>query len=84
MLVRRTKNAHVNYDMHNVFKILLLDPTDPEEKTTIGTKDLYTEFSEITVEQVAASNKFYNRWAAEDHFTQNLWLTYAYFQSNIS
>jgi len=84
MLVRRTKNAHVNYDMHNVFKILLLDPNDPDEKTIIGTKDLYTEFSEITVEQVAASDRFYNQWAAEDHFSQNLRLTYAYFQSNVS
>ena len=84
MLVRRTKNAHVNYDMHNVFKILLLDPSDPDEKTIIGTKDLYTEFSEISVEEVAASNRFYNQWAAEDHFSQNLRLTYAYFQSNVS
>ena len=79
MLVRRTKNAHVNYDMHNVFTTVLIDPSDSEEKTIVGTKDLYTEFSEISIEEVAASNKFYNQWASEDHYSQNLRLTYAYF-----
>ena len=84
MLVRRTKNVHINYDMHNVFTILLIDPDDAEEKSIIGTKDLYTEFSEISIQDVANSNKFYHQWAAEDHYAQNLKLTYAFFQSNVS
>jgi hypothetical protein len=84
MLIRRTKNVHINYDMHNVFTIVLIDPTDPDEKRIIGTKDLYTEFSEISVQEVAISNKFYHQWASEDHFVQNLKLTYAFFQSNVS
>ena len=84
MLIRKMKNVHINYDMHNVFTILLFSPGDQVRKMPVGSKNLYTEFSEITVLEVAYSNEFYLRWARAFYFPQNLKLTYAYFQNNVS
>ena len=84
MLIRKMKNAHINYDMHNVFTILLFSPGDQSRKVPVGSKNLHTEFSEITVLEVAHSNEFYLRWARTFYFQQNLKLTYAYFQNNVS
>ena len=84
MLVRKMRNAHYNYDLHNVFTILIFAQGDTTRKSPTGTKDLYTEFSEITVNEVKFSNEFYNKWAKAFYFKQNLKLTYSYFQQNVS
>lgn len=75
MLVRKMKNTHINCDMHNV---------DLVRRTLIGSNNLYTKFSEISVVKVAHSNEFYLRWAKVFYYAQNLKLTYVYFQSNVS
>ena len=84
MLVRKMRNAHYNYDMHNVFTILTFVKNDTVRKLPTGTKDLYTEFSEITIDEVKFSNEFYNKWAKAPYYKQNLKLTYSYFQQNVS
>lgn len=84
MIIRKMRSSHYAYDMHNVFTIIILDPADSEGKTIIGTKDLYSEFAEISIEEVMQSNEFYSRWAKATYFKQNLKLTYTYFQNNVS
>ena len=84
MIIRKMRSSHYAYDMHNVFTILILDPFDIDGKTIVGTKDLYSEFAEISIQEVMRSNEFYSRWAKASYFKQNLKLTYTYFQNNVS
>ena len=46
--------------------------------------DLYTDYLNITIEQVTRSNIWYREWMAEPYFVQNLQLTYDFFQNNVS
>jgi hypothetical protein len=53
VLVQRTKREHFKYDMHDVFTIVI-----PNANGTVQeTKDLYSDYSNITIEQVARSNR---------------------------
>ena len=78
------RNAHYNYDMHDVFTILIFAQGDTVRKSPIGTKDMYAEFSEIIVDEVKFSNELYDKWAKAFYYKQNLKLTYSYFQQNVS
>jgi hypothetical protein len=80
VLVQKTKREHFKYDMHDVFTIVI--PNDDE--TIASTMDLYTEYSNITIEQVARSNLWYREWMVAPYFEQNLQLTYDFFQNNVS
>ena len=52
------------------------------EEGEVLTSDLNSDHSTITPDQVAASNKWYNEWAADDTHAQNLTLTESYFGLN--
>jgi hypothetical protein len=58
ILIKKTETAHVTFDMHGVFNIVYPSPVD--DGTFSTTKNLYTEYSDITVEEVATSNHWYN------------------------
>jgi hypothetical protein len=52
VLVGKTKRAHFRYDMYNIFSIVIPN----NDKTIKEGKDLYSNYSNITIEQVARSN----------------------------
>jgi hypothetical protein len=60
-----------------VYKIISwgVDPITDELKINRGSKDLYADYSNISVEHVAKSNKFYRTYVEEETFTENLKLT---------
>ena len=80
VLVSKTKRAHFRYDMYNIFSIII--PNDDESIKEV--KDLYSDYSNITIKQVARSNLWYREWMANVYFEQNLELTYDFFQNNVS
>jgi hypothetical protein len=55
VLVQRTKREHFKYDMHGVFTIVIPNT----DGTVQEIKDLYLDYSNITIEQVARSNRWY-------------------------
>jgi hypothetical protein len=55
VLVQKAKREHFKYDMHDVFTILI--PNNDE--TIASTMDLYQEYSNISIKQVAHSNLWY-------------------------
>ncbi len=60
VLVSKTKRAHFRYDMYNIFSIII--PNDDESIKEV--KDLYSDYSNITIKQVARSNLWYRKWMA--------------------
>jgi hypothetical protein len=76
VLVGKTKRAHFRYNMYDIFSIVI--PNNDE--TIKEVKDLYFDYSNITIEQVARSNLWYRKWMANVYFEQNLELTYDFFQ----
>ncbi len=80
--IKKTKSTMVKYDMHDVFRILILDPTN--ESRIVATKDLFREYTTISIDQVAASNTWYHTWGAEPWYDDNLNLTYQFFENNVS
>jgi hypothetical protein len=80
VLVQKTKRENFKYDMHDVFTIVI-----PDENEAIKARmDLYQDYSNIRIEQVARSNLWYIEWMIEPYFEQNLQLTNAFFQNNVS
>jgi hypothetical protein len=80
VLVQKTKREHCKYDMHNIFSIII-----PEEDGSIQeVKDLYSDYSNITINQVARSNLWYREWMVDSYFEENLQLTYDFLQNNVS
>jgi hypothetical protein len=81
LLIRKTREAHMTYDMHDVFTIVILDSSGMPS----GSKDLYSEYSEISIQQVADSNKWYKEWTDETEFaSDNLNVTYNFMKHNVS
>jgi hypothetical protein len=66
--------------MHNIFSIVI--PED--DKSMHEVKDLYSDYSNITTEQVARLNLWYREWMADSYFEENLQLTHDFFQNNVS
>jgi hypothetical protein len=55
------KNHHIMYDMHDVFTIVVPDPTNSSQLT--GQEfNLYTSYTTLTLAQIAASNRWYFTW----------------------
>jgi hypothetical protein len=83
VLIKYTRRSHIKYDMHDIF--LIVYPKEGAEANVIShTKDLYTEYPDITIADVARSNEWYRKWMNETWFSQNLQLTCSFFQNNIS
>jgi len=84
MTVQKTHDCHTKFDMHDVFTIVLVDPNDPDKRSITGTKDIYTNYTSITIEQVAASNEWYCTCSADEWYNQNLMLTFDFTQNHTS
>jgi hypothetical protein len=82
VLIRKMKRLHFMYDMHDVFVIIYPNANNDSQVET--TKDLYTEYAQITVADVARSNLWYREWLSDTWFEQNLQLSHDYFQNNTS
>ena len=87
MMIRVTRSNHVKYDMHSVFTIVFPDKLSDtgdlqkNEKGEVKTVNLYSDYSILTPEQIADSNRWYLEWTGEVH-AQNLVLTLDYFRNN--
>lgn len=75
VLIGKMKAACVRYDTHDVFTVLKLDST---QTMVLGTKDLFTEYHDLTEAEVAASNRWYATWPKSTTFAQNLNLTFEF------
>jgi hypothetical protein len=67
VLVQRTKQERFKYDMHDVFTIVIPNA----DGTVQETKDLYSDYGNIMIEQVARSNQWYREWMVATFFEQN-------------
>jgi hypothetical protein len=76
------KENHIKYDLHDVFKVVMVDPGDPYKITK--TIDLYTDYGLIEVSDVAASNRFYSTMLHDLHgsISENLKVTLEYLLNN--
>ncbi len=58
VLIKFTKRSHYTYDMHDVF--LVVYPKDGTEANMVDyTKDLYSQYADISIKDVAQSNEWY-------------------------
>jgi hypothetical protein len=80
MLIEHMRSSHADYEMDDVYKIISwrVDPKKNDLKINRGSKDLYSDYSNISVEDVAQSNEFYHTYVEEETFTDNLKLTLDY------
>jgi hypothetical protein len=83
VLIKYTMKSHIKFDMHDVF-LIVYPKTGNQANVVDYTKDLYTEYPDISIEDAARSNKWYRKWMNETWFDQNLQLTYSFFQNNVS
>ena len=83
-LVSKTKAAHVMYDMDDVFKIVF--PVSEGSRKLQKTKpvDLYTNYEQVTAEEVALSNEWYREWVDDDCQRENLLLTYKQLENSMT
>jgi hypothetical protein len=82
VLITKTYRSHCAFDLHDVFSIII--PKEDDESAVDCVLDLYTEYSSISIEDVARSNLFYQEWMVADWFSENLGLTYDFFQNNVT
>jgi hypothetical protein len=80
VLGQRTKQEHFKEDIQDVFMVVIPNANG----TVMVTKDLYLDYSNITIKQVAQSNWWYQEWMVAMFFEQNLQLTNEFFQNNVS
>ena len=93
MLVKFMKSNLVTYDMHSVFTIVYPSPVassatdvgalDLTDQGNAKTSDLFSDHTQLTAEQVAASNVWYNEWADDTTHSDNLKLTQQYLINNV-
>jgi hypothetical protein len=82
-LVERLKAHCIRYDMHDVFYILQVSPTDPKGLAVLGDPiDLFAHSVVLSNEDVAESNRWYKRWAKASWFQQNMTLSFELLQNN--
>jgi hypothetical protein len=55
-----------------------------ELKINGGSKDLYADYSNISVEDAAESNEFYRTSVEEETFTENIYLTLDNMKNNVT
>jgi hypothetical protein len=59
------KENHLKYDLHGVFTVLILDPSDPTN--VLKQVNLYTNYGSGSVDDVAKSNRFYATMLVKQH-----------------
>ena len=83
IMIAKTKASHQQYGMCEVFTAVF--PLS-EGSRTLEDKhlDLYTQYDEITEEEVAASCEWYNKWTAKEYYRDNLTLTFKHLENNMT
>jgi hypothetical protein len=85
VLINKTYREHCAFDLHDVFTIIIpLYPEDEDNDEVERTLDLYTQYADISIEDVARSNSYYREWLLDPWFEENLRLTYTFFQNNVT
>jgi hypothetical protein len=81
--IDKMKENHIKFDLHDVFKVVMVDPEDPYNKV-LKTVDLYTDYGSIEVSDVAASNRFYSTMLRDPNgaISENLKVTLEYLVNN--
>jgi hypothetical protein len=80
--IDKMKENHIKFDLHDVFKVVMVDPEDPYK--ILKTVDLYTDYGSIEVSDVAASNRFYSTMLRDPNgaISENLKVTLEYLVNN--
>ena len=83
IMIAKTKASHQQYNMCDVFTVIF--PLS-EGSRTLEDKhlDLYTQYDEITEEEVASSCEWYNKWTAKEYYCDNLMLTFKHLENNMT
>ena len=81
ILVGKTKAHFVTYNIAHIFTIVQVGQ---DGQTVTGEKNLLDNFTQVTPAEAAASNKWYNRWASQPYFRENLQLSLRFFQNNVT
>ena len=82
ILISKMKAHMIKYDMHDVFTIVNVKADGMNVESEV--KNLFTNYSSITEEEVANSNKWYSTWPEEETFRQDLQLTLQFLENNIT
>jgi Zinc knuckle len=80
--IGKMRNHFIKYDMHDVFTIMRFTYRDDVQKKPVSTLDLFTDYSHITEQSVADSNRWYKKWPKEPYYRENLQLTYDFLENN--
>jgi hypothetical protein len=80
--IDKMKENHIKFDLHDVFKIVLIDPKNPY--VILKTVDLYTDYGSLEVLDVASSNRFYSTMLRDPNnaINKNLKVTLEYLVNN--
>jgi hypothetical protein len=86
ILIEHMRSSHGECEMGDVFKIISwgVNPATDDLQINGGTRDLYSDYSNLTVENVAQSNEFYRTYVDDETFTENLKLTLDYTKNNVT
>jgi hypothetical protein len=86
MFIEHTRSFHGDYELGDVFKIINwgVDPISGDLQINGGSKDLYSDYSNLSVDSVAQSNEFYRTYVDDETFTENLKLTLNYMKNNVT
>jgi hypothetical protein len=86
MLIEHMGSSRAEYEMDDVFNIISwgIDPVTRDLKIIGGLKDLYSNYSNLTVENVAQSNEFYRTYVEEVTFMENIKLTLDYMKNVVT
>ena len=79
----KTLRAHlITYDIFDVMTIVV--PVDVREKVDVERKqyNLFDDYPQLHAIHVANSCTWYNRWVTNSYISENMALTYTFFQNN--
>ena len=80
--IEKVEARHRMYDMHDVFNIVVPEANGKQLKREVYC--LYHDYASISIEMVAASNKWYNQWPEGPTWRENLTWTHQFFENNVS
>ena len=93
-LIKFMQSNLITYDMHSVFAVVYPEPVLPGATDTgalqkepgggVKTADLFLEYSQLSPDEVAASNVWHNEWASDVTHADNLKLVQQYLVNNVN
>lgn len=80
--VKALKAHVIEYDMMDVFTIVVPRDIQNSPETRRETYNLFDDYPKLTPEIVGNSDAYYSRWIADDYIPENLNLTYTLVKNN--